>query len=879
MKVALVQRGAPLEIVTNLHSKRKTENMVLFDSNTRFYGADANSLYGRKPQKTPSSMSVMLGRDDEHPTVKVLAERHYPITPSYNDTRSGVTLTVDGSIFTPEELVAMVLVHAKDFTTAYVDSLGKSIIPKDIVLTVPSFSTQHERKALMDAAALAEFNVLALLDENTAAALHYGMDKMMEEPKIYVFYNLGASSLQVSIVRFLTYPRKEGKFGKEQTVGALEVLAKSWDSTLGGLEFDHRIVEYLASEFMSKAPEGSTDVRTNKRAMAKLRLQATKVKQVLSANSEIPIYIDSLFQDRPLSSHLSRAKLEEVCHDLLERSTQPIAKALEMANLTLKDVDGIELIGGGMRIPRIQQEIQSYLGDTMELGLHINSDESMALGAAFHGANISTAFKVRHVGLADVSPFPIAIELKDLTPSSEGGDSEEEVWTKSATIFKSGSKVGVKKTIAFTHDKDVHCLLDYGESDILPEGTEHSLARYKVTGVDTFATEMEEKGLGKPKVSLQFELSSSGITELIKADATVEEITMVEEEVEVEDDEASNETEAAEGEETKKEETEEEKKEKDATDDDAEKKDGDEEEEAAPKKKKTKLVQKEKKKVHKRSLTVETYYEGRIQPYSEETMAESKAKLAEMARLDKERQLLEETRNKVESYIYMIKNKLVDDEKNVKKVTTEEQREELSKLAREAEDWMYEDGYDADLATFEAKYDEISTPAEKVWFRMKESKDRPAAIKALMEKMDKVEELMKKWESTMPQVTEDERGDVLEKVKKIREWIDEKEKEQDEKASHEDAAFTSDEVPIQSKSLETLVAKLSRKPKPKPPKKNETDANATSAEEDAENKTDAKTEEEETKTEEESGEKEEATKEEEGETLKEEPATGGEDEL
>jgi hypoxia up-regulated 1 len=297
--------------------------------------------------------------------------------------------------------------------------------------------------------------------------------------------------------------------------------------------------------------------------MAKFRIQANKVKHVLSANNEIPVFLDALHDDTNYQTHVSRAKFEEVCHDLLLRSSQPITDALNAANLTLADIHMVELIGGGMRVPRVQEEIKKILGDNLDLGMHINSDESMALGAAFHGANISTAFKVRHVGMTDVTPWPIAVSLEDLpspeestggglfgfgkkkeTNDEEEGEEKEEEWSKHATVFKAFGKVGVKKTIAFTHDRDVACALDYEETDTLPTGTDTALERYNVTGIAAFAKEMEEKGLGKPKVSLQFDLDSSGITQLIRAEAVVEEMITVEEEVEVpaEEDEKKGDT-------------------------------------------------------------------------------------------------------------------------------------------------------------------------------------------------------------------------------------------------------------------------------------------------------------------------------------------------
>merc|ERR1712232_262437 len=256
------------------------------------------------------------------------------------------------------------------------------------------------------------------------------------------------------------------------------------------------------------------------------------------------------------------------------------------------------------------------------------------------------------------------------------------------------------------------------------------------------------------------------------------------------------------------------------------------EEETPKKKKKIIQVEKEKKKVHKQSLKVESYYEGRVQPYSAEIMTESKAKMDELARKDKERQMLEETRNKVESYIYKIKNTLVDDEENIGKVTTEAQREEVTKLSSDAEEWLYEDGYNADLATMMDKYAEISEPMEKILYRLSEMTARPAALNALKEKLDKIEKLMTKWETTHPHITEEERTNVLSKVETVKEWMAQKEEEQSKIAGSDDPTFTSEECPEQTKSIEAMISRLSRKPKPEKKQSNETkgDSNETKAE-------------------------------------------------
>ncbi|VEU38299.1 unnamed protein product [Pseudo-nitzschia multistriata] len=840
MKVGLVQRGAPLEIVTNMHSKRKTEQIILFDQGTRLYGSDANSLLARKPTKTAVGMSTMLGRDENHPAVKVLTDRHYPLTPEYNETRKGLYLSIDGGkqVHTPEELTAMLLHYAEEFTHHYGKEKGHVYGDiTDCVLTVPSFATQAERQALLDSAKLGGFKVLGLIDENTASALNFGMDKTFDEPKIYLFYNLGASSLQVSVVKFHHYEVPESKYSKKmKKVGSIEVLGKGWDATLGGLAYDNRLVEYMADSFNHKwrhARGHEKDIRDVPRAMTKIRLQANKVKHVLSANQEIPIHMDSLYDDMTLSMHITRSQFEEMCEDLAKRATEPINNALASANVTLEEIDEIEMLGGGMRVPKVQSSLTSILGGK-ELGMHINSDESMALGAAFYGANISTAFRVRQVGLVDINPFPIGISLENL----ESDDDSEEAWGKKATIFKTNGKVGVKKTIAFTHDKDILCSLDYAEPENIPDGAKTELERYKISGVSDFAKEMEEKGLGKPKISLQFELSSSGVTSLRKAEAAVEEKYTVEVEVEIEDEEQTSEASETNStdDDKKSEETNSQDESAEKAPDGKESGEGSEadetsEEEKEPKKK-TKIVEQEKKRVHRKSLDVESYQVGKIQSLSEDLIQEYKDNIATLAELDKQRVLLEEAKNKLESYFYYVKNKLVDDEDNIGKISTEEQREELLKLSMDAEEWLFDEGDSADLATIQSKYDELAGPAEKVWFRLKEMTERPAAVKALNEKLVEIEEKFTKWVTNLTHITEDEKSDVFGKIEGARKWLSDMVDAQSEKAGHEDPVFSSEEVPLQTKSIQKLIAKLTKKPKPKPPKveKKGTEMNSTEKE-------------------------------------------------
>lgn len=885
MKVALVRSGSPLEIVTNQHSKRKTEQLVLFDQGQRFYGADANGLLQRKAQLTPCSMTEFLGRDLSHPNVQAFVDRHFPVTPKYNETRKGLTLTIPkAGEFTPEELVAMVLRHAVEISVEYAKSAGSTIPPPvDVVLTVPCYYTHVERKALLDAAHLAGLNVLTLLDVTTAAALHYAHDKNFENDQVFLFYNMGAVSLQVQIVRFYQYEQKQG-FGKPKPVPALQVLAKSWDSTLGGLAWDHVLVEYLADEFnklwRKASGDEKKDIRSIQRPMTKLFLAANKAKQVLSANSEYPVQLDGLHDDVSLRLTLTRQLFDDLMQPLLDRAVKPVLDVLARANMTVANLTGLELLGGGMRVPSVQSKLAEVLAP-LELGLHMNSDESMALGAAFVGANISTAFRVRQVGMSDLTPFAQQITLANMEGGEEqqGGlgwfskfrktsekkntvEGDEEDWSKKAVLFSADSRLGVKKTIAFTHDKDVHCSLDYIDSEPPVPLADPKLERFEISGVAEFAKELKEdkKLEGKPKVTLQFELTQSGITALVKAEATMEENYTVEEEVEVDDGlDAGNATageakrdQSKKGKEDKADQKKKKKKngadaKSETTADNTTEKPSDNTTEKAsdnttsgnstesskesPKKKKTIKVQKEKKRVHRRTLKVSTYYEGKIQPHWDELFDASKAKLAAMDKRDKDRMLLEEAKNRVESYMFMVKNKLVDDEEELAKVSTEEQREVCRKLASDTEHWLEEEGYSANLATLEDKFVELSAPFDKILLRLKETTERPQMVKKMEEVLAQVEALLKTWETSMPQVTVEERQKVMDRISLVRANITALEELQASKAPHEDPVYVSTDLPPKLQPVEALVQRLAKKPKPKAPPvqkdKNNTNTTAT----------------------------------------------------
>merc|ERR1719405_247683 len=383
--------------------------------------------------------------------------------------------------------------------------------------------------------------------EIIGAALAAGLFKVL-------FYNAGSESIQASVVEYSTFV--EGTKVKNKTIGQFEVLGKGWARGAGGFHVDLALAEKIADAFneqWKKKKKGKAgDVRTLARPMAKIRASAKKTKEVLSANEKIPVNIPSLHDDIDFHMMVTRKDLEAAAADVLAKAMQPVQDALAKANATVDDLHGVEIIGGGVRVPKIQEMLRDFFtagrtnkSDPLELGLHLNGDEAPALGAAFHGANVSTSFRVRKVGMLDYAQHALGVRMtndlyaesvreggglmgffKGGTKKKDDGDESPEDWHKRATLFKAGARLGAKpRTIAFHHDADIVCELAYDDVDKLPPGTPKTVALYNISGIAAFAADMAKQNttgqLPRPKVQLSFTLDASGIASLSKAEVSV----------------------------------------------------------------------------------------------------------------------------------------------------------------------------------------------------------------------------------------------------------------------------------------------------------------------------------------------------------------------
>ncbi|KAA6321279.1 Chaperone protein DnaK [termite gut metagenome] len=469
--VAVFEGNEPV-VIANSEGKRTTPSIVAFiDGGERKVGDPAKRQAITNPQRTVFSIKRFMGETWDR-VQKEVARVPYKVVRGDNNTPR---VDIDGRLFTPQEISAMILQKMKKTAEDY---LGQEVT--DAVITVPAYFSDSQRQATKEAGQIAGLDVKRIVNEPTAAALAYGLDKANKDMKIAVF-DLGGGTFDISILEF--------------GGGVFEVLSTNGDTHLGGDDFDQVVINWLVQEF--KSDEGA-DLSKDPMALQRLKEAAEKAKIELSSTTSTEINLPYIMPVDGVPKHLvktlSRAKFESLAHDLIQACLEPCKKAMNDAGLTNSDINEVILVGGSSRIPAVQKLVEDYFGKAPSKG--VNPDEVVAVGAAVQGAVLTD--EIKGVVLLDVTPLSMGIETM-------GG-----VMTK---LIEANTTIPSKKSEVFSTAADnqtevtIHVL--QGERPMASQNK--SIGQFNLTGIPPAPR-------GVPQIEVTFDIDANGILKVSAKD-------------------------------------------------------------------------------------------------------------------------------------------------------------------------------------------------------------------------------------------------------------------------------------------------------------------------------------------------------------------------